>query len=310
MKVVSVINYKGGVGKTTLTANLGAYVAMRGYRVLLIDLDPQTHLTFSFISHEEWRDKYKSTTTLKNYFYSLIEPKGNAVYLSSLVIPLRLERCKNIGLISSSLELTDLDMDLVGSCGTGTDSLIAGAKLRMYNYLYTGLLRMRSDYDLVLIDCPPNCNASVRNALVASDYYLIPARMDYLSSLGISNLTVSMLRFFSEYNEYVKKRPDLKYEEVRIKPLGVVPMMVGFTGLNMLTAHKWYMKELKDAGYNVFPYLRESQKNFSVERVEEGPVVLTPDEVTKGTKQSPISRILQDLYAIGDEFLYCLGMYR
>lgn len=84
-------------------------------------------------------------------------------------------------------------------------------------------------------------------------------------------------------------------------------MMVGFQGGHMINAHKMYMKKLKEDGYHVFPYLRESQKNFSVDRVKEGPLVLTPEAAKKGTKESPLSRILQDLYAIGDEFLLSLN---
>ena len=63
MKVVSVINYKGGVGKTTTTANLAAELAWRGKDVLIIDLDPQASLTFSFIKPEEWQDKYGRSPT-------------------------------------------------------------------------------------------------------------------------------------------------------------------------------------------------------------------------------------------------------
>ena len=83
MKVVSVINYKGGVGKTTLTANLGAYAAMRGLSVLMIDLDPQTHLTFSFMAEEDWQRRYKDSKTLKKYFDSVIYPDRETVPLSS-----------------------------------------------------------------------------------------------------------------------------------------------------------------------------------------------------------------------------------
>jgi chromosome partitioning protein len=57
--VVSVMNYKGGVGKTTLTANLAAEIAHRGHKVLMIDLDPQANLTFSFYSVEEWQDELR-----------------------------------------------------------------------------------------------------------------------------------------------------------------------------------------------------------------------------------------------------------
>lgn len=60
MKVVSIINYKGGVGKTSLTANLGAELAWRGKNVLLIDLDAQASLTFSFIKPEDWIKSFEA----------------------------------------------------------------------------------------------------------------------------------------------------------------------------------------------------------------------------------------------------------
>ena len=70
MEIVSVINYKGGVGKTTLTANLGAELAWRGYSVLLVDLDAQASLTFSFIKPDDWLNNYSDTTTIKQWFDS------------------------------------------------------------------------------------------------------------------------------------------------------------------------------------------------------------------------------------------------
>lgn len=73
MKVVSIINYKGGVGKTTITANLASEMACRGKRVLVIDLDPQTNLTFSYMKVEEWSNTYEKEKTIKYWFDSIID---------------------------------------------------------------------------------------------------------------------------------------------------------------------------------------------------------------------------------------------
>ena len=70
--VVSVINYKGGVGKTTLTANLGADLAARGRRVLLVDLDPQASLTFSCYRAEEWEEQLADGRTVLQWFESFL----------------------------------------------------------------------------------------------------------------------------------------------------------------------------------------------------------------------------------------------
>lgn len=71
MYVVSVINYKGGVGKTTVTANLGAELANRGMKVLLIDLDPQASLTFGFYDPDDWRDRLRDGRTVKRWYDGL-----------------------------------------------------------------------------------------------------------------------------------------------------------------------------------------------------------------------------------------------
>ncbi len=312
MKVVSVINYKGGVGKTTLTANLGAYAAMRGLRVLMIDLDPQTHLTFSFMAEEDWQRRYKDSKTLKKYFDSVIYPDRETVPLSSLAVRLSLRGCARIDIIPSSLELTNLDTNLAGSCGTGEMSVIAGSKLRMYNHLRRGLDSLGDEYDLALIDCPPNCNASVRNALVASDYYLVPSRMDYLSCLGVENLERSVRSFREEYADLRVSYPRFDYGGLRVKMLGIVPMMVAFTAGKMLKAHKEQMEKLSSEGYHIFPYLRDNAKTFSASRVEGGPVVLTPERyLSKVYAKSALNKVVQDFYDIGNEFLsYLSDSYR
>jgi chromosome partitioning protein len=83
VKVVSVINHKGGVGKTTLTANLGAGLAARGRKVLLIDLDSQASLTVSFFTQGEWQADLAPNKTIKNWFEGLAGDGADS--LSSLI---------------------------------------------------------------------------------------------------------------------------------------------------------------------------------------------------------------------------------
>ncbi|SCX34966.1 AAA family ATPase [Agrobacterium rosae] len=125
MKIVSVINYKGGVGKTTVTSNLSAELAWRGYNVLMIDLDPQTNLTFSFVRPDDWQKSLAETKTIKQAFDSLID--GSSFDINSLIIkPSRVSERLNgkgkLDLISSHLGPINVDLDLA--------TLLAGANMK------------------------------------------------------------------------------------------------------------------------------------------------------------------------------------
>jgi chromosome partitioning protein len=84
MRTIAVINYKGGVGKTTITANIVAGMAFRGKKILAIDLDPQASLTFSFFSVDDWRKNFEATKTIKNWYDAFID-KDTELNLASLI---------------------------------------------------------------------------------------------------------------------------------------------------------------------------------------------------------------------------------
>ncbi len=115
MSIVAVMNYKGGVGKTTLTANLGGEVAKRGHRVLLIDLDPQANLTFSFYSLPQWHEGLDQRT-IKQWYEGDIP--GREVPLSELIVTPEQandaisDNGGRLDLISSHLGLIDIDLHL------------------------------------------------------------------------------------------------------------------------------------------------------------------------------------------------------
>ena len=115
MDIVAVINYKGGVGKTTTTANLGGQLAWIGKRVLLIDLDPQASLTFSFVQPDYWERSLSESRTIKRWFDAVVE--GGEVDMKDLLFEdMKVNRVlRNRGrlaLIPSHLGLINVDLEL------------------------------------------------------------------------------------------------------------------------------------------------------------------------------------------------------
>ena len=197
MKIVSVINYKGGVGKTTVVANLAAEMAWRGERVLLIDLDPQASLTFSFLEVDTWRYTYANNKTIRNWYDAYIDQDQNLALPSLIVSPREInwtismsstQGC--VDLLCSHMSLINIDLELAARLSAGTMRQSRNNFLRLHARLLDGLESpaIQGNYDYVIIDCPPNFNIVTKTAIVASDRVLIPAIPDYLSTLGIAEL--------------------------------------------------------------------------------------------------------------------------
>lgn len=270
MTIVSVLNYKGGVGKTTVTANLGADIARRGRKVLLIDLDPQASLTFSFYPPSDWDPERTIYRWYESYIMS-----GNVKSLADYVVTppavsALLERGR-LDLIGSDLRLVDVELDLAHGLG--------GARYQTFNPEYLKVYRMLADslgaldhYDFVLIDCPPNFNMVARTAIVASDHILVPAKADYLSTLGISYLRARLTRLIEEYDLVAGIS-----NTINPVIMGVVFTMVQYSGANLMNRLQAYVNNLKDLELPVFQQtVRESKAVFADSGVSGVPVVLSP----------------------------------
>lgn len=284
MQVVSVINYKGGVGKTTLTANLGAELAWRGYRVLLLDLDPQASLTFSLVRPDYWTQHLEKDRTIKSWYDAT--QTGATVDLASLVFePKAVNRVlaarskPALELIPSHLGLINVDLELATGLGGASMQQAKLNYMRVHQRLAEGLAESGfQDYDLILIDCPPNFNIVTKTAIVASDSIMIPAKADYLSTLGIDYLKRSLDELVRDYNEYAAL-DGADASPIAPEILGVVFTMVQIYGGRPVSAARPYIAQANALDIPVFSATLRENKTLFAGAAEEGvPVVLGQDD--------------------------------
>lgn len=227
MDIVAVINYKGGVGKTTVTSNLAAELAFRGKKVLLIDTDAQASLTFSFVAPDKWDTDYKDSKTIKSWFDAVSQGSDPPSLNSFVITPQNANAVVNqkggrIDLICSHLGLINVDLELATLLGGVNLQQAKRNYIKVHGKLRAAIkeLTSTSDYDIVLIDCPPNFNIVTKNAIVAAEKILVPAKPDYLSTLGIDYLHRSVGDLIREFNEYAALDADT--ETISPEILGVV----------------------------------------------------------------------------------------
>jgi len=173
MKIIAVINQKGGVGKTTTVVNLGVALANLNKKVLLIDLDPQANLTYSF-----------GIDTGKGIMSEVLQGKQT---IQTILI----ER-ERLQIAPASRSLSDVEIALINKIGRE-------------NKLKQGLTSL-TNYDFVFIDCPPSLSILTVNALNTADEVLIPIQMEVLSLQGLKQL----LDTIAEVKTVLNKRLQIK----------------------------------------------------------------------------------------------------
>ena len=183
MKVFSVVNQKGGCGKTITSVNLSYALSMLGKKVLLIDLDPQAHATFSV------------GITPQHTIADLMEAYTQKGELdNSLIEKVLIEKTNRFYIIPASIGLASLEQSLS----------LREDKLDILHHI---LLMMDLNFDYCIIDCPPNLGVLTLNALVASGYSLVPLGISEFSLKGVENLK-NILEFIQNFK---KKSPSFYY---------------------------------------------------------------------------------------------------
>lgn len=161
MRIISVTNQKGGCGKTTTAINLSASLAANGKKVLLIDLDPQSHATLGM--------NLKADLSIYNVLSKLTSKKAN---LENIIQPIG----PNFDIAPSSIVLSTLEQELSGEIGRESR-------------LWEKIRDFKGNYDYIIIDCPPNLGILTINAIRATEEIIIPVEASRFALEGVSQLT-------------------------------------------------------------------------------------------------------------------------
>lgn len=260
-EIISIINMKGGVGKTSLSVGISSYLSEdKDKRVLLIDSDPQFNATQAFINPDEYL-KIQSKKTIFQLF------KPQASINESFVMP---KKNDLITSINPNLDILCGDLNLVLVNKSNDYSLVK----RLKKFISKNDLKQY--YDYIIIDCPPTLTTYTDSALLSSDYYLIPNRIDRYSTIGMNSLNKAVQDLIDE-------------EDLKLECLGLVYTMVDNT---LTSKQKEVKKELESSSTVKNMYVFKSSTSFvkDIQVGKQGPIA------TKYSKsKKDISDIVEEL---------------
>ena len=185
-KIISLVNQKGGVGKTTSSINLAASLGKLGKKTLIIDLDPQGNATTGLgINKGE-------------ISYSVYDVLTENCDIKKAIIKTKFT---NLSILPATINLAGIDIELV-------EKAYQDAKFRKNEQLKNSIVTLDNKYDYIIIDCPPSLGLLTTNALVCSDSVIIPVQCEFFALEGITQLLNTIIMTQTRLN------PSLKIEGV------------------------------------------------------------------------------------------------
>ncbi|MEY3402790.1 MAG: cobyrinic acid a,c-diamide synthase [Anabaena sp. CRKS33] len=226
--IIATANMKGGVGKTTITVNIATCLAKNyGKKVLVLDLDSQISATLSLMSPVEFAKRRKQRKTLRYLLDQIINPEPEAKFTIHDIIQPQVCNLPGLNLLPGDIDLYD---EFVVSEMLHNQSVALGEQdfetiwNRFERVLIRDILKpVRDEYDFILLDCAPGYNLMTRSALASSDFYILPARPEPLSVVGIQLLERRISQLKDSHQQEAK---------MDIKILGIVFSMSSANILN------------------------------------------------------------------------------
>ena len=226
--VIATANMKGGVGKTTITVNIATCLAKNhGKKVLVLDLDSQISATLSLMSPVDFAKRRKQRKTFRYLLDQIINPEPEAKFTIGDIIQPEICNLTGLNLLPGDIDLYD---EFLVSEMLHNQSVALGEQdfETIWNRFERVLIRdilepIRDEYDFILLDCAPGYNLLTRSALATSDFYILPARPEPLSVVGIQLLERRIAQL-KESHEHEAK--------IDIKMLGIVFSMSNANLLN------------------------------------------------------------------------------
>ena len=263
---ITLFNHKGGVGKTTLTANIAFALTEMGKSVLLVDSDPQCNLTSYLLADDVVDDLlHESSESDGQTIWSAVRPVVNNTGPGRLVEPIAVG---DLELLPGDIKLSEFEEFLYDSWTDSLKRRLGALRAITSISALVDQIHRQSPLDYVFYDTGPNIGALNRVLLLDSDYFVVPVACDLYSMRALATLGQAMSRWIFDAETIAAIAPD-NANLLTAKPalLGYIPQRFKVYGRNMVKEADFYLREIKSrVQEDVAAVLRKQQEHLAPRR--------------------------------------------